>query len=203
MTAIAFDRSGTVLYAGTAGGSILWWRLSDDKVVDQDISPPSLEKRAVTSLELMLGDVTLVAGDEGGGVSNWFFVGPASESRKGPAPNVPSMEKEVKKLTHIRSLPSHRAAIRDIVPSPRNRALWIRDESRVATMDYTTSERQLLALDDVAKIAFTPRGNVCRGTRRRPAQGLANRGESLRHDVATCIPKRVGPPSGAASGTRA
>ena len=40
VTAITLDRSGTMLYAGTASGSILWWRLSDERVVDHDIVPP-------------------------------------------------------------------------------------------------------------------------------------------------------------------
>ena len=163
VTAITLDRSGTMLYAGTASGSILWWRLSDEQVVDHDIVPPSLEKHAITSLELMLGDVTLVAGDAGGGVTNWFFVTPASESPKKPASGKRSMVKEVKKLTYIRSLAPHRAAIREIVPSPRNRALLVRDEASVATMDYTTSQRQLLTLRDIAKIAFTSRGDVVAG----------------------------------------
>ena len=90
------------------------------------------------------------------------------------------MVKEIKKLTYIRSLASHAAAIRDIVPSPRNRALLVRDESSVATMDYTTSQRQLLTLDaTLSKIAFTSRGDVVAAARGRPAQGLANRGQPL------------------------
>ncbi len=93
VTAIALDRSGTMLYAGTASGSILWWRLSDTQVVDHDLVPPSLEKQAITSLGLMLGDVTLVVGNAGGEVTNWFFVTPASELEKKPAANRPSMRK--------------------------------------------------------------------------------------------------------------
>ncbi len=163
VTAIALDHSGTMLYAGTAGGSILWWRLSDTQVVDHDIVPPSLKKQAITSLELMIGDVTLVAGDAGGGVTNWFFVTAASGSQKTPAANVPSMKKEVKKLTYIRALPAHEAAIREMVPSPRNHALLVGDAADAATMDYTTSERQLLTIHDVAKMAFTPRGDIVAG----------------------------------------
>ena len=163
VTAIALDHSGTMLYAGTANGSILWWRLSDERAVDHDIVPRLQEKRAITSLDLMLGDVTLVAGDAGGGVTNWFFVKVASERQSTPAPNAPSMKKELKKLTYIRSLAPHRAAIRELVPSPRNRAILVCDDAGVATMDYTTSRRQLLAMPDVAKIAFTPRGDGVAG----------------------------------------
>ena len=163
VTAIALDRNGTMLYAGTDSGSILWWRLSDEQVIDHDIVPRSLEKYAITSLELMLGDVTLVAGDANGGVTNWFFVKPESERQNQPAAGKRSMVKEVKKLTYIRSLAAHGSAIREIVPSPRNRALLVRDEASVATMDYTTSQRQLITLGGIAKIAFTSRGDVVAG----------------------------------------
>ena len=163
LTAIILDRTGTMLCAVTASGSILWWRLSDEAVIDQDIVPPPLEKQAITALDMMLGDVTLVAGDAGGGVTNWFFATPAPQPQKATETDRPGTVKEVKKLTYIRSLPAHAAAIRDIVPSPRNRALLVRDESSVATMDYTTSQRQLLTLRDVSQMAFTARGDVVAG----------------------------------------
>jgi phosphate transport system permease protein len=163
VTAITLDHSGTMLYAGTAGGSILWWRLDDEGVVDHDIVPRSLEKHAITALDLMLGDVTLVAGDAAGGVTNWFFVKPESQRPSVPAANVPSMKKEVKKLTYIRALAAHKATIRQFVPSPRNRALLVRDEAGVATMDYTTSERQLLTLRDISQVAFSSRGDIVAG----------------------------------------
>jgi len=165
VTAITLDRSGTMLYAGTASGSILWWRLNDERAVDHDVVPPPLEKYPITSLAMMLGDVTLVAGDAGGRITNWFFVKPVSESLKKPEPGKKpeagkrSMVKEVKKLTYIRSLASHTSAIREIVTSPRNRALLVRDESGAVSMDYTTSERRLLTLGEISKCAFMPRGD--------------------------------------------
>jgi phosphate transport system permease protein len=163
VTAITLDRSGTMLYAGTSSGSILWWRLGDEQVVDHDIVPPSVEKKAITYLELMLGDVTLVAGDAAGNVTNWFFVKPASDGQRKRDLTKRSMVKEVKKLTYVRSLAAHPAAIREIVASPRNRGLLIRDASSVATMDFTTSQRQLLVFQDTARMAFTSRGDVIAG----------------------------------------
>jgi phosphate transport system permease protein len=164
VSAITLDRTGTMLYAGTISGSILWWRLDDERVVDHDIAPPSLEKHAITSLALMLGDVTLVAGDDDGQLTSWFFVKPASELQKKKVDSGKrGMVKEVKKLTYIRSLATHESAIREIVPSPRNRALLIHDESSMATMDYTTSQRQLLTFSDISKIAFNSRGDVVAG----------------------------------------
>ena len=86
VTAIAMTRDGKWLYAGTAGGSLLWWELGDEKVIDHDLVPPSAEKPPITSLQLMLGDLTLVAGDAGGNVTNWFFVKPAPERRRSLPP---------------------------------------------------------------------------------------------------------------------
>ncbi len=127
VTAIALSHDGKWLYAGTAGGSLLWWELGDDKWIDHNVAPPSRDKTPITSLALMLGDITLVAGDAAGNVTNWFFVnavtdppqqagGGASKARPG------GMVKEAKKLTYIRALEPQHAAIDAIIPSPRNRA---------------------------------------------------------------------------------
>ena len=82
VTALTMDHAGGTLYAGTENGLLLWWRLGEDKVINHDVVPPFFEKRAITCLQLMLGDVTLVVGDAAGSVTNWFFVVPESERNK-------------------------------------------------------------------------------------------------------------------------
>lgn len=163
VTAIAMTRDGKWLYAGTAGGSLLWWELNDESVADHDVVPPPPEKTPITSLQLMLGDVTLVVGDAAGNVTNWFFVKPEAGRGKRPGNGKSSMVKEAKKLTYIRSLASHRTAIHEIVPSPRNRGLLVGDSAQVVSLDFTTSRRRLLTLDNVALAAFTNRGDVIVG----------------------------------------
>ena len=166
VTAITLSRDGKWLYAGTAGGSLLWWELGDDKWIDHDVVPPSRDKTPITALGLMLGDITLVAGDADGNVTNWFFVNAEPEQSKlpggsgAPAARPGGMVKEVKKLTYIRSLSPHRAAIDQIVSSPRNRAVLIGDRDGRTSMDYTTSERRLLTMDGVTSAAFGNRGDV-------------------------------------------
>ncbi len=173
VTALAMDHAGGTIYAGTANGSLLWWRLDADQVVDHDVVPAFVDKRAITSLQLMLGDVTLVVGDAKGGVSNWFFVRPQPDGKspeeageRAPAASNDGLartraaKREGKKLTLIRTLPAHDAAIQDIVPSPRNRSLLVRDDASVATMDYTTSERLLATFRGVQGLAFSRRGDV-------------------------------------------
>ena len=61
---------------------LLWWRLGEERVVDHDDVPPMAEKRPLPRLQLLIGDVTLVVGDAGGDVTNWFFVVPAIRERK-------------------------------------------------------------------------------------------------------------------------
>jgi phosphate transport system permease protein len=174
VTAIAMSSDGKWLYAGTAGGSLLWWEMDDERPIDHDVVPPANEKSPITSLQLMLGDITLVAGDARGNVTNWFFVKSDAERPKKPAggaaPGVPAggaraggMVREVKRLTCVRTLVPHRAGIGQIVPSPRNHAVLIGDADRQTSLDYTTNRRRLLAWDGIAATAFTDRGDVVAG----------------------------------------
>ncbi len=163
VTAIAMSRDGKWLYAGTAGGSLLWWELGDERVADHDVVPPSRDKSPITSLGLMLGDITLVAGDADGNVTNWFFVTAASDQPKQPGASAArpgGMVKEARKLTYIRSLEPQHAAIATILPSPRNRAVLIGDRDGQTSMNYTTSERRLLTMNGVSSAAFGNRGDV-------------------------------------------
>ena len=172
ITSLAMASDGKMLYAGTSGGSILWWRLDDQGVVaDRDVVPPASDKQAITSLQLMLGDITLVAGDASGAVTNWFFTTPDAglshaatlETSSPEAAKPGKLKKEIKKLTYIRALVPHDAAIRELVPSPRNRGLLVRDENGTATMDYTTNQRRLVSLGNVSNVAFGPRGDMLAG----------------------------------------
>ena len=220
VTALAMDRAGSTLYAGTDNGSLLWWRLGERTVIDHDVVPPFLDKQAITSLQLMLGDVTLVAGDAAGGVTNWFFVVPESERNKSAGPKssgaaavakvrgngraeFPAARKEVKKLTFIRSLESHAAGIQAIVPSPRNRSLLVRDASGVATMDYTTSQRLLDVFRGVDRLAFTSRGDVVLALAGDRLKAWRIEGSLFGLCATTLHPEVSWRASGAASGTRA
>ncbi len=72
---IALDGPGTNLYAGTSDGVLLWWRLDDDgRVAEHEVTPAFADKRAITSLGVLLGDVSLAVGDARGQLTTWFFV---------------------------------------------------------------------------------------------------------------------------------
>ena len=82
---IALDRAGTTLYAGTSDGALLWWQLDEDgNVAKQEVTPAFHDKRAITSLGLLLGDVSLAVGDAQGELTTWFFVhtGASTASRR-------------------------------------------------------------------------------------------------------------------------
>ena len=162
VTAIAMSGDGKWLYAGTAGGALLWWKLDDERVADRDVVPPSREKSPITTLKLMLGDITLVAGDADGNTTNWFFVRSESDQPKTAAGDR-GMVKEARKLTYIRALALHRAAIDDIAPSPRNREVLIGDRDGLTSLDYTTSQSRLLSFGGVTRAAFGGRGDTVAG----------------------------------------
>ena len=157
VTAIAMSSDGKWLYAGTVpadrccGGS---WTTAAGSIATS--CRRRRRKRALHRYRLMFGDITLVAGDAEGNVTNWFFVkspieNVTSEQPKQPGGGRQGMVKESKKLTFIRELAPHRAAIDDIVPSPRNRGVLIGDRDNDTSLDYTTSQRRLLSLSGVTR----------------------------------------------------
>ena len=59
--------AATTLYAGTTDGALLWWRLADDgQSPSRTVVPAFRDKRAITSLGLLFGDVSLAVGDDRG-----------------------------------------------------------------------------------------------------------------------------------------
>ena len=58
ITALTMDRDGTTLYAGTESGGLIRWDLNDDgSVRASDVVLAFNDRRAITSLAMVLGDV--------------------------------------------------------------------------------------------------------------------------------------------------
>lgn len=148
VTAIAMDQAGRRLFAGTGNGCLLWWRLDDDgKIVYREVVPAFRDKRAITALAMVFGDVALAVGDEQGRVTSWFEVGTGGSRR----------------LRLVHRLSQHRGAVAEIIPSQRNKALMSRGENGTVHLDYTTSKRRLVALgadEPVRAVGYAPRGNA-------------------------------------------
>ena len=124
IAALALDRAGNTLYAGTDQGTLLRWDLSEPGEAELlDRLPVFPDRRAITSLALIFGDVSLAVGDAKGGVSTWFAV---RESTGG----------DTKHLQRIHTLASHDAAIKTIYPSLRDKSLISVDTDGVLHLDH-------------------------------------------------------------------
>ncbi|MEZ4483878.1 MAG: hypothetical protein R2864_04560 [Syntrophotaleaceae bacterium] len=87
ITALTMDSVGSTLYAGTDQGTLLRWDLADpEEPLLLDRLPAFTERRAITALCLILGDISLAVGDADGGVTTWFPVASGSFRGQAPAP---------------------------------------------------------------------------------------------------------------------
>jgi phosphate transport system permease protein len=150
VTALALDRAGHFLYAGTGSGILLRWDLEEaGSPVLLDRLQAFADRRAVTALGLVFGDISLAVGDAQGGLSTWFPV--VGEENPGG-----------KRLHRIHTLERHASTVTAIFPSRRDKSLLSLDQGGVLHLDHMTSERHLLALEGsspLRRFAFSARGN--------------------------------------------
>ncbi|HIJ95875.1 MAG TPA: ABC transporter permease subunit [Desulfuromonadales bacterium] len=148
LTSMAVDSKGHYLYAGTDNGWLLRWDISEPGQVHLvDTVQASAERHAITSLSLVLGDVSIAVGDAKGNFSTWFPVKVAGSG-------------EDKRLTRIHTLRSNSGAVTSIIPSPRDKTL-ISTDSKSIHADHMTSERNLLTIQPttpLVQISISPRG---------------------------------------------
>ena len=152
LSALALDRRTRNLYAGTPGGELLWWRIGPDGPADLQVV--SAGGSGITSLALLLGDRSLVVGQEDGSLSVWFPIEPEGRGRG-------------ERLTRIRDFPplatEDAAAITSIQPSPRNKGFLVADRAdRLGLFHSTAGERLWRGEAPVAEVrglAFTPKSD--------------------------------------------
>ncbi|MDY0213304.1 MAG: ABC transporter permease subunit [Desulfuromonadaceae bacterium] len=150
ITALELDSTGETLYLATAAGGLMRLSLLEagetellDKVQGYE------DHRRITGLEVMQGNTSLAVGDARGAVNVWF-----------PAPTEDGKGQDSLQLIH--PLSRHEGAVTSLVASARNRTLLSIDATGTLNLDYSTSERHLLTLDDaqpVQQAALAPRGN--------------------------------------------
>jgi len=132
ITSFVLDGSASTLYAATRDGYLLRWDLREpDEAVLLDRVAAFEDLRPLESIALVFGDYTLAVGDARGGLTGWFPV--TSEATGGR-----------KVLTRTHRLPGHRAAIRAILPTRRDKSIVALDAAGEATLDHMTSDRRLL-----------------------------------------------------------
>lgn len=125
------DSTGRTLYVGTETGRIARWQLDEDgSVLKREVVRAFEDGRRITSLAMMLGDVSLVVGDDQGDVTTWFTVRVDDQPMLG----------------RIHKLTAQDGAVRQIVPSTRNKSVWTLGSAGHLHWDHMTSERNLLQL---------------------------------------------------------
>lgn len=149
VTAVTLDTEGGFLYAGTDRGALLRWSLEEPGEPQlMERVQAFVDRRAITDLALVLGDISLAVGGESGKISTWFPAPVEGDSRK--------------RLRRIHDLEPHFSPIAVLVPSQRDKSLLSLDASGNIHLDHMTSERHLLSLsasNTVRHLAMSGRGN--------------------------------------------
>jgi phosphate transport system permease protein len=153
--AVTIDARGEDLFVGTARGTVVRYDLRD---LANPIAAEVMEASPapITALGFLLGDRTLVIGDEAGGVSTWQTVtrGDAGTSR----------------LQRIHTFASHAAPVVVIRASARDKGFVTADRAGGVHLSYGTSGQTLLELPgdrgdlqggraELRGAAFAPKGD--------------------------------------------
>jgi phosphate transport system permease protein len=164
---LLLDEEGRNLYGGTVTGDLLWWDLAGGTG-----SPPqtvSAGSAPITALGFLVGDRSLVVGQESGALSVWFPVRRPDESFR---------------LTRIRDFPARPAAIAFLSASTRNRTFLAGDRGGGLGLYYSTSGRVIWQgsspLAPVSAAVIAPKGDGAL---------LAGRGELARLDFGNPHPE--------------
>jgi len=152
VTTIELDKSIENLFVGTENGKIFHWDLSDRenpeflRAIDATNSP----KTAITSLSFLLGDRSLLVGDEDGNVSVWFEV-PDTSSPTGDV------------LTKVHQLSPLELPITNITASARDRGFIVSDSGGNINLYHATSGQMLKEFktdgSSVQKLSFAPKSD--------------------------------------------
>jgi phosphate transport system permease protein len=151
VTALALDGRAEDLFVGTSTGEVIHYDMRDrqsPRPLDQ-VAVTSKPGLAVTALGFLIGDRTLVAGDQGGGVSTWQVVPPPGGGER--------------RLTHIYQFAGHAGPVVSIDASKRDKGFATVDASGSALVHYGTSGHTLLSLKapegGVHSVVFAPKAD--------------------------------------------
>jgi phosphate transport system permease protein len=151
VTALALDGRGEDLFVGASTGEVIHYDMRDRQ------SPRPLDHVAVTSkpgvavtvLGFLIGDRTLVVGDQAGGVSTWQVVPPPSGGER--------------RLTRIYQFEDHAGPVVSLDASKRDKGFATADAAGNVLIHYGTSGRTLLTLKAPASglhsIVFAPKAD--------------------------------------------
>ena len=150
VTALKIDARGEDLFLGTSRGQVIRYDLRDGanpvRAERVDVGTPGA---SITALGFLIGDRTLVVGDQGGGVSTWQVVPPPGGGDR--------------RLTPVYEFQRHAGAVLDISASKRDKGFATADATGEVHLNYGTSGKTLLSLSagsaPVRGVAYAPKAD--------------------------------------------
>ncbi len=123
---LLLDGAQRELYGGTPEGGILWWSLEAGRPGPARVA--SAGPSPITALSLLVGDRSLIVGQENGSLSVWFVVRQPDETMQ---------------LVRVRDFPRQGGAIALLSPSRRDKGFLVQDGGGEVGLYYSTSHRTL------------------------------------------------------------
>jgi len=151
VSALAVTASGKRAFVGTADGWVQYWDISDKeepRLVDA-VHASGRRDHAITALAVLIGDTSLVVGDDAGHVTVWFPVRDA-------------VQESGWRLQEVHNFTPHRAAVTVIAPSPRDKGFLTGDASGAIALRHATTAQTLLEVDagePLRSLNFAPKAN--------------------------------------------
>ncbi len=152
VTTLTLDAEQRNLFAALETGDVIHWdiRAAAAPQVMPRLQAQGQPRAPVRAMAWLIGDRSLVMGDDAGGVSVWFQV----RDQDNPA-ELPFRE--------IHAMRSHDASITTISPSPRNKGFVTGDASGTVRIQYSTTEATMLSRNTagspITHLAYAPRTN--------------------------------------------
>jgi phosphate transport system permease protein len=152
ITALRLDGRAEDLFVGTSQGQVLRYDMKDPAAprLVEAVAVASRVGAPVTTLGFLLGDRTLIVGDQAGGVSSWQVVPPPGGGEK--------------RLTRIYQFVAHAAPVIAVTASKRDKGFATADASGSVHVSYGTSGQTLLSFrvegPGLQALVFAPKGDA-------------------------------------------
>ena len=151
VTALAIDERGDNIFVGTTAGETLRLDAMDRAAPQFRLDPAGNAHGsagvAVTALEFLIGDRTLVVGDAAGGVTTWQMLRQGGEEFH---------------LVRVNAFEAHGAAVMAITPSRRDKGFLTMDVQGGIHLNYGTTGKTLLKARTAAQpaaLSFSPKAD--------------------------------------------
>lgn len=151
-TAVLTDGRGQTVLAGTDRGEIFRWDVSGPRTRPRRTQRFQAAEagQAITALEFLLGDVSVVVGDGAGRVSTWFPV------RQSGRPGFQGYQK-------IHAFEPHQGAVTAIAPSERDKQFLTGDAAGNLALHHMTSEQTFFRMPaggtGISAVVFAPKAD--------------------------------------------